>query len=266
MSTSDTAQQLGRYQLVKKLATGGMAEVFLAKTVGPMGFEKTLVIKRILPHLAEDPAFVEMFLHEAKLAAQFSHPNVVQIFDFGVADGAYYLAMEHIDGPNLRSVLRAAPERRLSPVLSARLVTFACEGLSYAHEFADQTTGEPMGITHRDVSSDNLLISRNGTVKVVDFGVAKVFGQGSTRAGVLKGKIAYMSPEQIMGAVDRRSDVYALGVILYEMASGARPYDQKQEVPLLTAILQEAPVPLRSPRRPSPPPSRRRLQTPVLAR
>ena len=131
--------QLGKYQLVRKLATGGMAEVFLAKAAGALGFEKRLVLKRILPHLAEDPQFVEMFLSEAKIAASLNHPNLVQIFDFGEIDGAYFIVMEHIDGPNLRSLYRRAAELE-SPLpfaLSAKAISFACEGLAYAHEFAD---------------------------------------------------------------------------------------------------------------------------------
>jgi serine/threonine-protein kinase len=237
--------QLGRYQLVRKLATGGMAEVFLAKAIGPGGFEKSLVIKCILPNLAQDPEFVEMFLHEARLAAQLNHPNVVQIFDFGEVDGTYYLAMEYVDGPNLRSVLRRAPGRRMPVTLGAKLIAQACEGLAYAHEFADPVTGQPLGLIHRDVSADNLLVARNGTVKVVDFGVAKVEGQATKdEPGVVKGKIAYMPPEQIAGDADLRADVYALGVILYELAAGVRPYDQETDNELMAAIIQRDPVPL----------------------
>jgi len=226
-----------------------MAEVFLAKAVGPGDFEKSLVIKRILPELAEDPDFVAMFLHEARLAAQLNHPNVVQIFDFGevIVEGnsTYYLAMELVDGPNLLSILRRAPARRMPVTLGARLVAQACEGLAYAHEFVDPTTGEALGLVHRDVSADNLLLARNGTVKVIDFGVAKVAGHVSrTEAGSVRGKIAYMPPEQILGDADLRVDVYALGVILYELAAGTRPYDQLPTVQLLTAIIQRAPMPL----------------------
>jgi serine/threonine-protein kinase len=237
--------QLGRYQLVRKIATGGMAEVFLARAVGPGGFEKTLVIKRILPTLAEDPEFVAMFLHEARLAAQLNHANIVQIFDFGEVDGTFYLAMEYVDGPNLRSILRRVPDRRVPPAYAARLIIQACEGLAYAHEYADPATGEPLGLVHRDISADNLLVAKNGVVKVVDFGVAKVAGQVSnTAAGTVKGKIAYMPPEQILGETDLRSDVYALGVILYEMVAGTRPYEQLPEVQLLAAIMQRDPPPL----------------------
>ena len=166
--------RLGKYQLLRKLATGGMAEVFLAKTDGPMGFEKQLVIKRILPHLAEDPQFVEMFLGEAKLAAQLNHPNLVQLFDFGEAEGSYFIAMEYIDGPTLRLLLARARDLR-SPIslgLAARIVSSAAEGLAYAHDFRDQVTDEPLHLVHRDVSPDNILVGRSGAVKLVDFGIA----------------------------------------------------------------------------------------------
>ncbi|WP_164017368.1 serine/threonine-protein kinase [Pyxidicoccus trucidator] len=237
--------QLGKYQLVRKLATGGMAEVYLAKAAGPMGFEKTLVLKRILPHLAEDPAFVEMFLGEAKLAAQLEHPNIVQIFDFGEAEGSFFLAMELIDGPNLRKLVKRAQETPLPPAICAKLVASAAEGLAYAHEFRDPATGEPLGLIHRDVSPDNVLVSRQGAVKVVDFGIAKVAGQGHrTQTGVVKGKVAYMPPEQLQTKpLDRRVDVYALGVVLYELLTGKRPFDATTDVSMMQAILFEQFIP-----------------------
>ncbi|WP_224368679.1 serine/threonine protein kinase [Hyalangium versicolor] len=240
-------QQLGKYQLIRKLATGGMAEVYLAKAAGPMGFEKTLVLKRILPHLAEDPQFVEMFLAEAKLAAQLNHPNIVQIFDFGEADGDYFLAMEFIDGPNLRVLLKRANAAGLAlpPALCARLVAAACEGLAFAHDFQDPTTGEPLGLIHRDISPDNILVSRQGAVKVVDFGIAKAAGQShKTQSGVIKGKLAYMPPEQVRAKpLDRRVDVYALGVVLYELLTRRKPYDATTDASLMQAILFEAHTP-----------------------
>jgi serine/threonine-protein kinase len=245
-SPSNQGDQLGRYHLVRKIATGGMAEVFLAKVMGPGGFEKSMVIKRILPNLAKDPEFVAMFLQEARLAAQFGHPAVVQIFDFGEVNGSYFLAMEYVDGPNLRSILRSSPERRISPVVGARVIEEACEGLAYVHEFADGS-GASMGLMHCDVSTDNLMIARNGAVKVVDFGVATGAGQGPNAApGTVKGKIAYMPPEQIIGEADLRADVYALGVILYELAAGTRPYEQQPDQQLLATIIKTDPVPLLS--------------------
>src|SRR5262249_47010687 len=223
------AMRLGKYQLLRKLATGGMAEVFLAKTDGPMGFEKLLVIKRILPHLAEDPQFVEMFLGEAKLAAQLNHPNLVQIFDFGRAEGSYFIAMEYIDGPNLRTLqVRARDLRRMVPFpIAARIVSWAAEGLAYAHDFQDLATGQPLHLVHRDVSPDNILVGRSGTVKLVDFGIAKATGQShQTQAGTVKGKVAYMAPEQLRGEpLDRRVDLYPLRIGPSELCTGRMPFE-----------------------------------------
>jgi serine/threonine-protein kinase len=240
-------EQLGKYQLIRKLATGGMAEVFLAKAAGPMGFEKTLVVKRILPHLAEDSIFVEMFLGEAKLAAQLNHPNIVQIFDFGEADGEYFLAMEYIDGPNLRVLLKRARAAGMPLPIApcARLIASACEGLAFAHDFADPATGEPLGLIHRDISPDNILVSRQGAVKVVDFGIAKAAGQShKTQNGVIKGKLAYMPPEQVRARpLDRRVDVYALGVVLYELLTKHKPFEATVDASIMKAILHEKVIP-----------------------
>ncbi|MBJ6763209.1 protein kinase [Myxococcaceae bacterium JPH2] len=259
--------QLGKYQLIRKLASGGMAEVFLAKAAGPMGFEKTLVLKRILPHLAEDEAFVEMFLGEAKLAAQLNHPNIVQIFDFGEAEGSYFLAMEFIDGPHLRRLIKRSGEqgRELPVGICAKLVASAAEGLAFAHELVDPETGSALGLIHRDVSPENVLVSRQGSVKVVDFGIAKVAGQGHrTQTGVVKGKVAYMPPEQLQGRnMDRRVDVYALGVVLYELLTGRRPFDATTEVSMMQAILFEPFVPAVQ-RRPGLPVAMQRILDRVL--
>jgi len=239
--------RLGKYQLLRKLATGGMAEVFLAKTDGPMGFEKLLVIKRILPHLAEDPQFVEMFLGEAKLAAQLNHPNLVQIFDFGRAEGSYFIAMEYIDGENLRSLLvRARDLNRSVPFpIAARIVSFAAEGLAYAHDFTDLGTGQPLHLIHRDVSPDNILVGRSGAVKLVDFGIAKATGQShQTQAGTVKGKVAYMAPEQLRGEpLDRRVDLYSLGIVLYELCTGRMPFEAESDASMVRAVLYDRPVP-----------------------
>ncbi|TSC33149.1 protein kinase [Corallococcus sp. Z5C101001] len=239
--------QLGKYQLVRKLASGGMAEVFLAKAAGPRGFEKTLVLKRILPHLAEDEAFVEMFLGEAKLAAQLDHPNVVQIFDFGEADGSYFLAMEYIDGPTLRRLIKRSVAQGV-PLpwgVCAKMVAAAAEGLAFAHALKDSETGAPLGLVHRDISPENVLVSRQGAVKVVDFGIAKVTGQGPrTQTGVVKGKVAYMPPEQLQArSMDGRVDVYALGMVLYELLTGVRPFEATTDVGMMQAILFEPFVP-----------------------
>ncbi len=239
--------QIGKYQLIRKLATGGMAEVFLAKVAGPMDFEKEVVVKRILPHLAGDEDFVEMFFTEAKLAARLNHPNIVQIFDFGQADGTYYLAMEYIDGLNLRGLLKRvnALEMALSPVLCSRLIATACEGLAFAHELQDPDTGQLLGLIHRDVSLDNILLSRQGAVKIVDFGIAKAANQSHhTLTGVIKGKLSYMAPEQIRSnPLDLRVDVYALGIVFYELLTGRKPFNATTEASMAQAILYEPPVP-----------------------
>jgi serine/threonine-protein kinase len=224
-----------------------MAEVFLAKALGAMGFEKLMVLKRILPHLAEDQAFVEMFLSEARLAAQLNHPNIVQVFDFGEAAGAHFLAMEYIDGPNLRVLIQRARARGLAlpAPLCARIISSACEGLAFAHDSRALATGEPLGVIHRDISPDNILLSRQGAVKVADFGIAKATGQlHKTRSGVLKGKLAYMPPEQLRAMpVDRRVDVYALGVVLYELLTLHKPFNATVDANIMRAVLFEPRVP-----------------------
>lgn len=233
--------QLGKYTLIRKLASGGMAEVHLAATHGPGGFQKTLVVKRIHPHLAEDERFVSMFLDEARLAAMLSHPNVVQIFDFGVAEGRYFLAMELVDGVNLRGLLQAAAERKiaLEPRLCARMISLACEGLAYAHDFRDPSSGEPLHLIHRDVSPDNLLLARSGAVKVADFGIARSdTATHRTNEGVVKGKLTYMAPEQLQsGTLTPRTDIHALGVVLYELLTGALPFEGTTEGEIIAALM-----------------------------
>jgi serine/threonine-protein kinase len=257
-------QQLGKYQLVRKLAVGGMAEVFLAKAAGPMGFEKTLVLKRILPDLAGDPVFVRMFLAEAKLAASLNHPNIAQIFDFGQEQGAYFIAMEYVDGPNLRSLSRRSAERSIPiPVsLCAKIISSACEALAYAHEFIDPGTATPLSVIHRDVSPENILLSRTGAVKMVDFGIAKAAGRAQpTESGILRGKISYMPPEQIQGKeIDHRADIFALGVVFYELITGSKPFDARSDVTIVQAILYEQMIPAIARRPDIPEPIARMLQ------
>ncbi|HZN94654.1 MAG TPA: serine/threonine-protein kinase, partial [Myxococcales bacterium] len=197
-----------------------MAEVFLARFEWARGLEKTVVVKRILYHLAEDPTFIEMFFTEAQLAAQLSHPNIAQIIEFGESEGVYFLAMEYVDGLSLRALVTAAHGREggIPFPYSARIAAFCCEALTHAHELVDEATGKPINLVHRDVSPDNILISKTGSVKVVDFGIAKAATQSQqkTKTGLVKGKLAYMSPEQVRAMpLDRRADIYALGVVLY---------------------------------------------------
>ena len=238
---------LGKYKLVKLIASGGMAEVYLAKQAGAAGFEKLVCLKRILPHLARDKQFVEMFLNEARLAARLDHPNIVSIYDLGETNGNYFIAMEFIDGPNLRGVgKRAAELNELLPIPEVlKIISMAAAGLQYAHDLTDED-GQPLGLVHRDISPDNILVHRNGAAKVVDFGIAKAANSsGVTRTGTLKGKVAYMPPEQLRGSpLDRRTDVFALGVVLYEMLAGKRPWDANSEVALIGKIMTEEAPPL----------------------
>ncbi len=255
--SASAGESLGKYTLVRKLAAGGMAEVFLARVEGPAGFEKMVVVKRILSHLAEDPSFISMFLSEAKLAAQLNHPNVVQVFDFGEQNGTWFLVMEPIDGLNLRSLFRKAAEKGeyLPVAVAMKLAVMALEGLAYAHEFTDPNTGEPLALVHRDVSPDNILVGRNGSVKVVDFGIAKAANQTHlTRTGNVKGKFAYMPPEQLQGQkLDARADLFAMGVVLYELLTSRKPFDVSNDAVVVRAILYETFSPLATYRPEAPP-------------
>ena len=213
----------GNYRLLQKLAIGGMAELYLARRMRPAGQDRTVVLKRILPHLAEDSAFVSMFLDEARIAARLHHQNVIEILDLGAEGDSFFIAMEYIHGEDMRRVAKRAMEsnRRLPAALACRVVASAARGLDYAHKRTDQT-GRPLQIVHRDVSPQNLLVGFDGQVKVVDFGIAKAIDKATvTASGVIKGKHAYMSPEQAIGrSIDHRTDVFALGVVLYELLTG----------------------------------------------
>jgi|CXWL01.1.fsa_nt_gi serine/threonine-protein kinase len=226
-----------------------MAEVWLARQTGPAGFQKDLVVKKILPHLATDPAFVEMFLNEARYAALLNHPNLVQIFELGEDTGNYFLVMEHVHGHSLRTILRRAKENGAQIPLGvvARVLADACEGLHHAHEAKDQR-GLPMGLIHRDVSPDNLLVSYSGITKVVDFGIARAANAiSSTRPGTFKGKLSYMSPEQFMSKpIDRRADIYALGIVLYELVTGTVPFRNENDAELIHSVLYDHKSPMGS--------------------
>ncbi|MFP2902792.1 serine/threonine protein kinase, partial [Corallococcus sp. 4LFB] len=234
-------QAFGKYQLLKKLATGGMAEVWLARQTGIEGFQKELVVKRILPHLAEDREFVEMFKNEALIAARFNHPNIAQVYEFGEANGTYYIAMEFIHGEDLGRVMRKASgmNQWIARPLAIRIVASACEGLYYAHSRTDDR-GQPLNVVHRDISPQNILISFDGSVKLVDFGIAKAADQASmTKSGAIKGKFAYMAPEQAAGKhLDRRADIFAIGLVLYEMLTGHRPLKKDSELATLQAAME----------------------------
>jgi eukaryotic-like serine/threonine-protein kinase len=215
----------GKYTLLERISVGGMAEVFRAKTFGVEGFERLVAVKRILPNIAEDKEFIRMFVEEAKLAVQLNHANIAQITDLGVVDGSYYITIEHVHGRDLKSVFeRMHARNEVMPASHACFIAMkVCEGLDYAHNKRDQSGGE-LGLVHRDVSPQNVIVSFEGEIKLIDFGIAKAVGTTiTTQSGVLKGKLGYMSPEQVRGLpVDRRADVFACGIVLYEMLTGER--------------------------------------------
>ena len=233
--------QFGKYQLLKRLAVGGMAEIYLARQTGLQGFEKLVVVKIILPNLADDQKFVGMFLDEARLAATLNHPNVVQVYDLGQEKGAYYIAMEFIAGQDLTAVVKKAKKAvgNISIDVAGRIIANAAEALQYAHTLKDNM-GRPLNLVHRDVSPSNILVSYSGATKLVDFGIAKAESQNAkTQAGTLKGKYSYMSPELIRGQpIDGRNDVFALGIVFYEVLVGRRLFRRETELAIIHDILE----------------------------
>jgi eukaryotic-like serine/threonine-protein kinase len=219
------AHQQQRYRVIEKLASGGMAEVFRAESAGLEGFKKQVAIKRVLPHLSEKKKFISMFLDEARLSAHLSHSNCVQVFDIGVGDNAYFIVMEYVDGSDLKAVLETLRKRGRSVAVEEAVFICIkiCEGLCYAHELADGD-GKQFGVVHRDVSPPNVLITKHGEIKIVDFGLAKASSQlERSEPGIIKGKFSYLSPEAALGKeVDPRTDIFAVGIILWEMLSGRR--------------------------------------------
>lgn len=236
----------GKYELLKKVGLGGMAELFLARQSGIEGFEKLIVIKRILPHLADSSEFIQMFLNEARLAARLNHPNVVQIYDLGRVGGQYFIAMEYINGVDLSRVLKKERKRRrfIPTEHAVKMMSYVCEALTYAHNHTD-VRGNPLSIVHRDVSPHNVLVAFDGGVKLTDFGIAKAVTQAvKTKAGTLKGKYYYMSPEQCLGRkVDNRSDIFSAGILLYQLMTGRLPFRGDSEFSVLHAIVHDAPRP-----------------------
>ncbi len=237
-------RQLGRYQLLGQLALGGMAEIHLARLAGEAGFEKTVVVKRLLPELVASPAFVAMFLDEGKLVARLDHPNICEVHELGRDGAEYFLAMPYLDGvPVTELIARPRDPDRISELrVACSVILQACAGLHHAHELRD-ADGHPAGLVHRDVSPSNLFVTSAGAVKVLDFGVAKVRGAAETEAGTIKGKTQYMAPEQLLGEpLDRRCDVFALGIVLYELATHQRLFKRPSDYLAARAILEE-PIP-----------------------
>ena len=232
---------LGKYELIRQIAIGGMAELYLARTSGIEGFEKLVVVKRILPQYVSNASFVNMFTSEARIAATLHHANIAQVYDIGVEDGDYFFAMEYIHGEDLDHMMVASEEQGVPISLDAALTLVAglCAGLHYAHEKTG-ADGKPLQIVHRDVSPSNVLVSYDGSVKLVDFGIARASSR-TTQGDSLKGKIAYMSPEQCKARsqLDRRSDIYAVGVMLYELSTGRPPFTGETEFQILNQIVNE---------------------------
>jgi len=232
-------KQFGKYYLLEKLAVGGMAEIYKAKTYGVDGFEKLNVVKRILPHCSADREFITMLIDEAKLSVTLSHANIVQVFDLGKVGDDYFISMECINGVNLREIIYRCKDKnvKIPDELAAYIISEVCKGLDYAHRKTD-ASGDPLGIVHRDVSPQNILISYEGEVKIVDFGIAKAaMNISHTMAGILKGKIAYMSPEQALGkSVDYHTDLFSTGIVLFEMLTLEKLYTGESQFEVLKKI------------------------------
>ncbi len=229
----------GKYFLIEKLATGGMAEIYKAKTFGVDGFEKLLAIKRILPHCSSDKEFITMLIDEAKLSVLLSHTNIVQVFDLGKVGDDYFISMEFVDGINLRELMNRCKElgEPFPEDIAVYIISEVCKGLDYAHSKRD-LDGNPLNIVHRDISPQNILISFEGEAKVVDFGIAKAaMNMSHTMAGILKGKITYMSPEQALGKpVDYKTDIFSAGLMLYELLTGQKLFTGETQFEVLKKI------------------------------
>jgi serine/threonine protein kinase len=252
-------RSFGRYLLLERIGAGGMAEVFRAVARGAEGFERTLVVKRIRADQSASPAFVDMFVNEARISALLDHQNIVQTVDFGQVDGCYFLTMEYLRGRDLGAVLRKlrAREEQLDPAIAAFVAEQVASALAYAHALTGPS-GEPLDIVHRDVSPANIMLLRSGTVKLLDFGVAKIHGDlqmgEDTASGVCKGKLPYLAPEQLRSQpLDRRADVFALGVVLWEALTGRRLFLDKNDFQTMQNVAE----------RPIAPPSTVRPDTPT---
>ena len=260
-------ERFGKYLLVGEIAVGGMAEVFLAVHRGVEGFIKCVVIKRVLPHLTKNPEFVRMFIEEARLEARLEHPNIVRTYEFGEVDGHYFTAMEYLAGEDLFKALNnLSLSRHLMPLhIAAGITSQLCSGLHFAHQFTD-TAGKPLNLVHRDINPANVIITYSGEVKIIDFGVAKSNANAQTLSGMIKGKVAYMPPEQLLGReVDQRADIFSTGVVLWEVLTGRPLFLRSNEAATLYAIMN-APIPPPSKLRSDVPPQLDRIVGRALAR
>jgi len=236
------------YEILAQLASGGMATLFLARRQGPAGFVRLVAIKVVHPSLAGDRAAVRMFVEEALLSSRIAHPNVVRVEELLEQNGTYFLVMEYVHGASLAQLERALVERgeRIPIAHAVAIAMSVAAALHAAHELRG-AAGEVLGVVHRDVTPHNVLLSRDGHVKLIDFGIAKVQGRARTKTGHLRGKVRYMSPEQAAaGAIDRRSDVYTLGIVLWEMLTMRRRFDEADHLALLTAVQEPTPLPVRA--------------------
>ena len=237
-----------QYRLTEKIGSGGMAEVFRAVGVGPQGFERPFVIKRIHPHLSQTPEFVRMFVDEAKISARLIHPNIVQVFEFAHHEGSYYIVMEPVDGLDMAWFARRPQEKRnehLPTTFIAEVGRQVCRGLDFAHTLTGPD-GRPLGIVHRDVTPPNIMVAWNGTVKILDFGIARAaeaLRTNQSDAGIVKGKMSYVAPELLEGErADARSDVFSLGVVLHELLTGRRLFVGDNDLETLK-LVRGMPIP-----------------------
>ena len=240
-------RRLGRYLVHERIGRGGMGEVWLASAEGPHGFRKQVVLKIVRPDLAERRDLVDMLIREAAIAAKLNHPNLVQVFDLDEVDGTYFFAMEHVPGATLAHIVKSAQARgvAIEPWFVLAVIAACCDGLHYAHELADEH-GRALGLVHRDISLGNIMVGSTGNVTILDFGIAVASAAGlQTESGTLKGKFQYMPPETVRGdSIDRRCDVYGLGVVMYVALAGRVPYPDLADYQLLRTIIARPPLPI----------------------
>lgn len=238
-------EEFGNYILLKKVATGGMAEIFLATTQKTEGISKFAILKRILPQFSSNENFKEMFKNEGKLTSNLRHSNMVSIYEFGVEKNLYYISMEYISGCSLKNLILKTKKKKtkLNIPSIVNIVRGIASALHYAHNYIDQSTGLPLNIIHRDVSPHNIMLGFNGDIKLIDFGIAKNSDVNLTSAGVMKGKFSYMSPEQVRAEpLDHRTDIYSLGIILWELLAGQKLF-QGSSVNSVIEKIKESRVP-----------------------
>ena len=244
MEPEEVPDQIGRYEVIQHLASGGMADLFLCRQTGPMGFEKVAAVKKIRGRHADDSEFLTMFMDEARIAALLNHPNIAQIYELGNEGGSPFLAMEFVSGRSLSAIFKKSLTRGLTMPehIVAGIMSGIVRGLAYAHE-RRAPNGQPLNLVHRDVTPQNVLVSHDGQVKLVDFGIAKAANQvARTRHGVIKGKYSYMSPEQVRSKpLDGRSDLFAVGILMYEALTAHRPFKRGTTVETLKAVIQDLP-------------------------